>query len=206
MLIKQLLLLMSLTMSGFALANGPDNSAPLAVKHPEKPPVTVILCADLPRHSNILEKIPGDHLFVVSNLGNQLATSLGSVDYGINTLAASTLLIIGHNDCQAIHFASNRDHSILEPAIARDFATLRVVQGGATSDNIKMNIHSQVALALQRYATRVKNGELLVIGAIYEKLGETPQAEGRLNIININGETNIDKLNNITTTATQVSD
>lgn len=40
-------------------------------------------------------KTPEGDLFVIRNIGNQIATSRGSVQYGVNHLGYSLLLIVG---------------------------------------------------------------------------------------------------------------
>lgn len=161
---------------------------------------TVLTCSDSPRHTGMVDKIPASNLFMISNIGNQLTTSLGSVDYGVNYLGSSLILIIGHSNCKAIHTATNSDYPTQEVTILKDLSTIHVTKGAANSDNVKMNINNQVAIALKRFASKVKAGELLVVGAVFETNDETPEATGKLNIININGETNQDKLNSIAAT------
>lgn len=177
-------------------------SLPQPVSH-QKPHATVLTCSDSPVQTNILNKTPAPNLFMISNIGNQLVTSLGSVEYGVNYLGSSLLLIVGHSNCKAIHTA-NSDYSKLEPALVKELNNIRIVKGSPDNDSVKTNVNNQVAIALQEFAAKVKNGQLLVVGAIYEFNDDSqPNDEGKLNIININGETDPVKLSAIAATVAQ---
>ncbi|MCC5016122.1 MULTISPECIES: carbonic anhydrase [unclassified Legionella] len=169
----------------------------------QKPHATVLTCSDSPVQTNILNKTPAANLFMISNIGNQLVTSLGSVEYGVNYLGSSLLIIVGHSNCKAIHTA-NSDYSKLAPALVKELNNMRIVKGAPDNDSAKTNVNNQVAIALQEFAAKVKNGQLLVVGAIYE-FNDDSQAneEGKLNIININGETDPVKLSAIAATVAQ---
>src|SRR3989338_5450538 len=71
----------------------------------QKPRATVVTCSDSRVHTNMLDKTPEGDLFMVRNIGNQLATAKGSVQYGVNHLASSLLIFIGHSSCGAIKAA-----------------------------------------------------------------------------------------------------
>ncbi|WP_019217454.1 carbonic anhydrase [Legionella tunisiensis] len=169
----------------------------------QKPHATILTCSDSPVQTNMLNKTPAANLFMISNIGNQLLTSLGSVEYGVNYLGSSLLLIVGHSNCKAIHTA-NSDYSKLKPALVKELNNMRVVKGAPDNDSVKANVNNQVAIALQEFAAKVKNGQLLIVGAIYE-FNDDAQAndEGKLNIININGETDPVKLSAIAATVAQ---
>ncbi|MBI5626543.1 MAG: hypothetical protein HY935_04995, partial [Nitrosomonadales bacterium] len=57
----------------------------------QKPRATVVTCSDSRVHTNMLDKTPEGDLFMVRDIGNQLATAEGSVEYGVNHLASSLL-------------------------------------------------------------------------------------------------------------------
>src|SRR5574340_1115743 len=46
----------------------------------QKPRATVVTCSDSRVHTNALDSTPEGDLFMVRNIGNQLATAKGSVD------------------------------------------------------------------------------------------------------------------------------
>lgn len=154
----------------------------------QKPRATVVTCSDSRVHTNTLDKTPEGDLFMVRNIGNQLATAKGSVQYGVNHLGSSLLLFIGHSSCGAIK-AAGGDYASLEPDIKRELDTINITKGSANIDGVKTNVNNQVAAALKEFADKVKNGELLVVGAVYDFADDMKQGAGKLNIINMNGET-----------------
>ncbi len=154
----------------------------------QHPRATVVTCSDSRVHTNMLDKTPEGDLFMIRNIGNQLSTSKGSVQYGVNHLGSSLLLFIGHSSCGAINAASG-DYSTLEPDIKRELDTINISKGAANIDGVKTNVNNQVSAAMKEFAGKVKNNELLVVGAVYDFADDMKQGSGNLNIININGET-----------------
>jgi len=162
----------------------------------QQPRATVVTCSDSRIHTNLLDKTPEGDLFMVRNIGNQLATSLGSVQYGINHLNSSLLLIIGHSRCGAISAASG-DYSKLEDPIRKELDTINITKGTTSINGVKTNVNNQVSAALKEWNDKVKNGELLVVGAVYDFADDMKKGAGKLNIININGETDPAKIRNM---------
>jgi len=162
----------------------------------QHPRATVVTCSDSRVHTNMLDKTPEGDLFMVRNIGNQLATAKGSVQYGVNHLGSSLLLFIGHSSCGAIKAASG-DYSALEDPIKKELDTINISKGAANIDGVKTNVNNQVAAALKEFADKVKKGELLVVGAVYDFADDMKQGAGNLNIININGETDPAKIRNM---------
>lgn len=159
----------------------------------QHPRATVVTCSDSRVHTNMLDKTPEGDLFMVRNIGNQLATAKGSVEYGVNHLASSLLIIIGHSGCGAIKAASG-DYSALEPDIKKELDTINITKGAANIDGVKTNVNNQVAAAVKEFADKVKAGELMVVGAVYDFADDMKQGAGKLNIINVNGETDAAKM------------
>ena len=162
----------------------------------QKPRATVVTCSDSRVHTNMLDKTPEGDLFMVRNIGNQLASTMGSVQYGVNHLGSSLLLFIGHSSCGAIKAASG-DYSTLEDPIKKELDTINITKGAANIDGVRTNVNNQVAAALKEFADKVKHNELLVVGAVYDFADDMKQGAGNLNIININGETDPAKLGNM---------
>lgn len=162
----------------------------------QHPRATVVTCSDSRVHTNVLDKTPEGDLFMIRNIGNQLATAKGSVQYGVNHLGSSLLLIIGHSSCGAIKAASG-DYSTLEEPIKKELDTISITKGGANIDGVKTNVNNQVAAALKEFDEKVKANELLVVGAVYDFADDMKKGAGRLNIININGETDPARLRNM---------
>jgi len=159
----------------------------------QHPRATVVTCSDSRVHTNMLDKTPEGDLFMVRNIGNQLSTAKGSVEYGVNHLASSLLIFIGHSSCGAIKAASG-DYSALEPDIKKELDTISITKGGANIDGVKTNVNNQVAAALKEFADKVKTGQLLIVGAVYDFSDDMKQGAGKLNIINVNGETDAAKV------------
>jgi carbonic anhydrase len=170
----------------------------------QHPRATVVTCADSRVHTNMLDSTPEGDLFMVRNIGNQLATAKGSVEYGVNHLASSLLIIIGHSSCGAIQAASG-DYSALEPDIKKELDTISITKGGANIDGVKTNVNNQVAAALKEFGDKVKAGQLLVVGAVYDFADDMKQGAGKLNIINVNGDTDAHKISAALTTTTKVA-
>lgn len=171
-----------------------------ALSEGQHPRATVVTCSDSRVHTNMLDRTPEGDLFMIRNIGNQLATAKGSVQYGVNHLGSSLLLFIGHSSCGAIK-AAGGDYSTLEEPIRKELDTINITKGNANIDGVKTNVNNQVAAALKEWADKVKNGELLVVGAVYDFTDDMKKGAGKLNIINMNGETDPAKLRNTSTVA-----
>lgn len=159
----------------------------------QRPRATVVACSDSRVHTNMLDRTPEGDLFMVRDIGNQISTAQGSVQYGVNHLASSLLLIIGHSKCGAIGAASG-DYSKLEPAIQRELDTIKISKGVENIEGVKTNVHNQVSVALGDFGDKVKAGHLLVIGAVYDFADDMKLGPGKLNVINVNGETDPTKV------------
>ncbi len=160
----------------------------------QTPRATVVTCSDSRVHTNSLDKTPEGDLFMVRNIGNQLATAKGSVQYGVNHLNSSLLIFIGHSACGAIK-AAKSDYSALESDIKRELDTIKITKEGEVIEGVKENVNDQVADALKEFEDKVKHGQLLVVGAVYDFSDDMKQGAGKLNIINMNGETDSAKFN-----------
>jgi carbonic anhydrase len=159
----------------------------------QHPRATVVTCSDSRVHTNMLDLNPEGDLFMIRDIGNQIATAKGSVEYGINHLGSSLLLIIGHSSCGAIKAASG-DYSKLEPAIQKELDTIKIAKGVASIDGVKTNVNNQVTVAMEEYAEAVKEGHLLIVGAVYDFADDMKQGPGKLNLTNVNGQTDTAKM------------
>lgn len=159
----------------------------------QHPRATVVTCSDSRVHTNMLDQSPEGDLFMIRDIGNQIATAKGSVEYGINHLGSSLLIIIGHSRCGAIAAASG-DYSSLEPAIKKELDTIAIKKGAANIDGVKTNVNNQVAAAMEEYSEAVKEGHLLVVGAVYDFADDMKQGAGKLNLVNVNGQTDAAKM------------
>ncbi len=179
--------------TAFTKAHKADYYKPFAEK--QHPRATVVTCSDSRVHTHAFDKTPDGDLFMVRNIGNQLATGEGSVDYGILHLHTPLLIIVGHVACGAIK-AAQSDYSKLEAPIKRELDTLKLPKKNPKNDEgeewlrgVDANVNNQVAFALKKYEHEVKEGKLTVIGAVYDFQNAMQQGQGRLVVTNINGNT-----------------
>jgi carbonic anhydrase len=152
------------------------------------PIATVVTCSDSRVQSNMLHAHPEGRLYMVRNIGNQLATARGSVEYGVRRLHTPLLLFIGHSRCGAITAASgNYEHE--SPAIRRELDSIVIDKSRGNLEGVKSNLHHQVAAAMTQFAYEVKNKHLVVIGGVLDFADEQHEGSGKFNIIDVNGET-----------------
>lgn len=154
----------------------------------QMPRATVVTCSDSRVHTHAFDKTPDGDLFVVRNIGNQLTTSEGSVEYGVHHLHTPLLIFIGHSSCGAIKAASG-NYAKESRAIKRELASIRIAKGKSGMEGVLVNVNNQVAVALKKFRREVARGDLTVIGAVYDFSNDLGRGFGKLNIVNLNGET-----------------
>ncbi|HET7831752.1 MAG TPA: hypothetical protein VFK88_02185, partial [Gallionella sp.] len=81
--------------------------------------------------------------------------------------------------------------------IKRELDTIKIDKGVANIDGVKTNVNNQVATAMKKFSEEVKDGHLTVVGAVYDFADDMKEGAGKLNIVNVNGETNPAKLSDI---------
>lgn len=165
-------------------------AARIAGQHPT---ATVVSCSDSRVQAQALDEHPEGDLFMVREIGNQMGSGEGSVEYGVRHLHTPLLLIVGHSSCGAVKAAMG-DYKELEPAIKRELDTLKVTKGNAddaqaVKRNVEQNVNEQVHVALKKFAPEVKDGRLAVIGAVYDFRNDYGHGYGRLVFVNVNGTT-----------------
>ena len=156
---------------------------------------TVVTCSDSRVHTHALDKTPDGDLFMVRNIGNQIGTAEGSVEYGVHHLHTPLLIIVGHVACGAIK-AAQGDFSKESDSIKRELTTIKLPTKNAKNGEneewlrgVDANVNNQVAYAIKKFEEEVKEGKLTVIGTIYDFQNAMHQGQGRLVITNINGNT-----------------
>jgi carbonic anhydrase len=153
----------------------------------QHPRATVVTCSDSRVHTHALDKSPDGDLFMVRNIGNQIATAEGSVEYGVHHLHTPLLLIVGHVACGAIKAASG-DYGKESFSIRRELDTIQIDKGESGISGVKRNVNNQVKFALNKFEQEVASGKLTVIGAVYDFRNELKQGQGKLVVVNVNGE------------------
>lgn len=163
----------------------------------QSPRATVVTCSDSRVQTNAFHADAVNDLFMVRDIGNQLATAEGSVEYGVRHLHTPLLIIIGHAACGAIKAASG-DYGALEPAIRKELATIDIPKGIDPTNGALLNVNNQVETAIMTYAGEVEAGKLAVLGAFYDFRNDLKQGYGKLVITNLNGETDPAKIREMT--------
>jgi carbonic anhydrase len=153
----------------------------------QSPRATIVACSDSRVQSSAFHKSPVNDLFFIRDIGNQIVTSEGSVDFGVNHLKTPVLIIIGHSACGAIH-ARLGDYSKESPATQRELNNLQLSEKKDVNKAVVENVNRQVAYAMERYKDKVAKEELVVVGAIYDFRDDFHKGEGRLILVNLNGE------------------
>ncbi len=168
------------------------------------PNLTVITCADSRVHTGLFGMDPNNKIFIIRNIGNQVANSEGSVDYGVRHLPCKLLLIMGHSSCGAVKAAMG-DYSHETKGIKAELDTLKpVIQKDDGKDdfnkrwaeNVERNVDYQVNYALKLYGDKVHSGDMAVVGAVYDFNNIYGKGRGTLVITNVNGQTDPNKIMN----------
>lgn len=159
----------------------------------QKPRATVVTCADSRVHTSAFDATPENDDFMVRNIGNQVENGLGSIEYGVEHLETPVLMILGHTGCGAVKAAMG-DISTQSEAVRKELEKLHVSKpkGDAKSDAawteaVVENVHAQVTLALAHFGTRVSEGRLTVVGAVYDFRNDLGKGSGKLTIVDVNG-------------------
>jgi len=167
----------------------------------QHPRATVITCADSRVQSPAFHDKPDDDLFFVRNIGNQIATAQGSVEYGVHHLKTPVLMILGHTGCGAVRAAMG-DYSKESEAVRRELDPLHVREdlrkpgdAKAWAEAVVDNVHAQVAAAVRLFAHEMEGGDLTVVGAVYDFRNDLKQGYGKLVVVNVNGQTNPERVN-----------
>jgi carbonic anhydrase len=159
----------------------------------QHPRATVITCSDSRVHTHALDASPDGDLFMIRNIGNQISSAEGSVEYGVHHLHTPLLLIIGHVACGAIKAASD-DYSKESGPIRNELDTIQIPKGEGGLSSVKLNVNNQVRHAMNKFEEEVLKGTLTVVGAVYDFKNEMGKGQGKLNIINVNGETDLNRI------------
>lgn len=161
----------------------------------QHPRATVVTCSDSRVHDQAFEHSPDNDLFIVRDIGNQIKTAEGSVEYGIRHLHTPVLLIVGHSACGAVKAASS-NYENESPAIRHELETIRLDHSINVDDDKQVmlgvvdNVNHQVEFAMHKFSDETKTGKLIVVGAVYDFANTLHYGDGRLVIVNIDGDSN----------------
>ena len=167
-------------------AENNDDSFFDSFKDAQSPKVTILKCSDSRVQMESFDKTPQNGVFAIRNIGNQIATSEGSIDFGIKVLKTPFLLIIGHSDCGAIGAALSKKITNI-PAIDHELSSLRL-KNAEMKQAIVENINNQVSLALNKYKELVQSGQLVILGAVYDFKNDFGFGKGKIVMTSINDQ------------------
>lgn len=157
-------------------------------KQAQNPYLTILKCSDSRVQMESFDKTPQNGVFAIRNIGNQIHTCEGSIDFGVRILKTPFLLIVGHSGCGAVECAIKNVKTNVE-SIDKELSTIKL-KSISMEEAIVENINYQVEKALSKYSDKIENGELTVLGAIYDFKNEFGFGSGKVVLTNINGENN----------------
>lgn len=174
-----------------------------AVDH-QTPEITLVTCADSRLSTAAFKQNTINHVFAIRNIGNQMRTAEGSVDYGVLHLHTPILVFLGHTNCGAVN-KSMGNFSGETLGICRELSLLR--EGLDTmrrtyhpDDPIRferyaeLNVDFQVRYAVEKYRDMVHSGQLTVIGMMMDMHRCFEGATYEEYITNINGTNDIEEM------------
>lgn len=171
-------------------------------KEAQHPRATLVGCSDSRFQLDAVDGSAENDIFVIRNIGNQLIVNEGSIEYGVHHLHTPLLIIMGHTRCGAIKAAMS-DYANESAAIRRevDHLSLPVRKyAGMPADPehwlaaVIENVNFQVKESLQAFSSEVKSGKLTIVGLVYDLANDIKKGYGKILPVNLNGETNEQKL------------
>jgi carbonic anhydrase len=174
-------------------------------KDSQNPRIALLTCSDSRVQTSIFGIDSINEIFVVRNIGNQIMPVFGSIDYAVLNLKTPLLIIMGHSHCGAIKAVfTNYDHETFDIIRELDHLSIPIRHIKHRKHNFEeewlriteQNIDYQVKLAVKKYHSLISNNSLAVLGIIDDFVNVFESGEGKLIIINVNGETNPEKNKN----------
>jgi len=171
----------------------------------QKPYITLVTCCDSRVPLNSLMPDTSNKVFSIQNIGNQILSTEGSVDYGIYHLKTPLLFFLGHSDCGAIKAylkgfdeeSYNIKHEldflrpmITEISVGKDFDKVH-------TQVIEKNLDYQVNIASKKYRDLIQSGKLTIMAGFYDFRGEFGKGVGNIVIVNVNKLKDIEALHNL---------
>lgn len=175
-----------------------DNTYFKSIIDSQKPRATIVGCCDSRFQVSTIDSTPENDLFVIRNIGNQFAINEGSITYGVTHLKTPLLIIVGHTRCGAIKAAMS-DYSNEDTSIRREIDALSLsIKKASLKENeienwlnaVVKNTNQQVQYATNKFSKEVINGQLTIIGLVYDFANDFGKGYGKIHITSINGETN----------------
>lgn len=143
----------------------------------QKPFAVILSCADSRVGPEVVFDQGLGDLFVVRVAGNIIDNAgLGSIEYAVEHLGASLVVVLGHEKCGAVSAAVGAGHApghvhtivkALEPAVAASKGQSGDPVDNAVRSNVQI-VTKQLAGAVPILSERTKSGKLKVVGARYD--------------------------------------
>lgn len=176
----------------------------VSIRDKQSPDTTLLKCCDSRFPVAAVKKDTLNKVFYIKNIGNQIKTAEGSIDYGILHLHTPLFLIVGHTNCGAVKACSS-NYSEETKGIKKELDTLKKgldkMKKKYDDNDIEklnkfseLNVDFQIKYAMKKYKSLVKEGKLTIVGMIFDFNDSYSSEKGALFITNINGQTNVEKL------------
>ncbi len=179
----------------------------------QRPYITLVTCSDSRVPLNALMKDTSNRIFSIQNIGNQILSTEGSVDYGIYHLKTPLLMFLGHSDCGAIKAylkgfdteSSGIKHELdfLRPIINDHLHLTDLTRLHAHV--IEKNLDYQVNIACKKYKELIQSGKLTVVAGFYDFRGDFGKGKGTIIIVNVNRQKVVDDLKSLAIFSTLTS-
>jgi carbonic anhydrase len=174
-------------------------------KTEQRPYITLVTCSDSRVPLIALMSDTSNKVFSIQNIGNQILSTEGSVDYGIYNLKTPLLMFLGHSDCGAIK-ACLKGFDTETYGIKHELDFLRPIINDHINDFdfdklhahvIEKNLDYQVNIACEKYKDLIRSGNLTVIAGYYDFRGEFGKGQGTIVIVNVNKQKGINEMHNM---------
>ncbi|HEX6272271.1 MAG TPA: carbonic anhydrase [Polyangiaceae bacterium] len=179
-------------------SRGAAHFAPLAKG--QSPRATVVTCSDSRVQSDAWDATAENDDFTIRNIGNQVNNAHGSVEYGLEHLHTPVLFILGHTGCGAVKAAMGKRDGLSAP-IRAELGAMKLPEPAKGSDEKKAwaegvvaNVNLQVGFALSQFGKLVTEGNVVVVGAVYDLTNDLGRGHGRIHVVNVNGNTEAERL------------
>lgn len=158
----------------------------------QSPKATVLKCSDSRVQMESFDRTPQNGVFAIRNIGNQIATCEGSIDFGVRVLNTPILLIIGHSGCGAVQAALSGKPTNIKH-IDLELQPMKLTQKDLKLAIIE-NVNNQVEKAIEKYQDLISSNQLVILGAIYDFKNDFGFGKGKMVFVNVNGERDDQKI------------
>ncbi len=168
----------------------------------QNPTATLVMCCDSRAHTTSFTYTPENNFFIVRNIGNQYILNQGCVEFGVRVLNTPILIFLGHTQCGAVQ-ASMNDYSNFHSSIIREIDHLALsikkteLHGTDTerwASAVVNNVNQQVELAIKDFKDLLNAEKIVIIGMVLDIDNHLEDGYGRISVINVNGNIDINTL------------